>query len=140
MKNKSSDPRPKIIQNVDIPFKKDDAKIQSLDLPVEEMKIDELLWHFNYPFWEKEGTDDWNLAPWELIKDPTSQPTHYRRVQIVDLSYPLQIMRYKGRWLLLDGLHRLVKAYLEGKKIVQVRKVPKSAISLIKTGEWRGGS
>ncbi len=135
----NKDPRPKSIQEVDIPFEKDDAKIQALDLPVEEMDINELLWHFDYPFWEKEGTDEWNLTAWELIKNPEKEPTHYKRVQNVDLSYPLQIMRHNGRWLLLDGLHRLVKAYLEGKKTVKVRKVPYSAIKLIKTGEWCDG-
>lgn len=122
MKVKSYDPRPISIQEVDIPFKKDDAKIQALDLPVEEMQIEELLWHFDYPFWEKEGTDEWNLTPWELIKNPKKEPAHYKKVQSSDLSYPLQIIRYKDQWLLLDGLHRLARAYLEGKRIVKVRK------------------
>lgn len=137
MKKKPRDPRPQSICSVDLTFKKDDAKIQALDLSVEKMDINELLWHFDYPFWEKEGANDWNLTPWELIKNPQKEPTHYGRIQAVDLSYPLQIMKYKGRWLLLDGLHRLVKAYLEGKRMVLVRKVPKSAIPLIKTGEWK---
>lgn len=137
MKQKCGDPRPKSIQDVDIPFEKDDLKIQALDLPVEEMPIEELLWHFDYPFWEKEGSNEWNLRPWELIKDPQKEPTHYRRVLGADLAHPLQIMRHKGRWLLLDGLHRLTKAYLEGQKIVRVRIIPRSAIPQIKTGEWK---
>lgn len=136
MKQKYGDPRPEVIQEVDIPFKKDDLKIQALDLPVEEMSIKELLWHFDYPFWEKEGTNEWNLTPGELIKDPQKEPTHYQRVLSVDLTYPLQIMRHKGRWLLLDGLHRLTKAYLEGYKTIKVRKVPRSCILYFKTGNW----
>lgn len=136
---KSKDPRPKSIQEVDIPFKKDDSKIQALDLPVEEMQIYELLWHFDYPFWEKEGTNEWNLTPWELINNPEKEPTHYKRVQSVDMSYPLQIMQYNRRWLLLDGLHRLVKAYLEKMDTVKIRKIPLSTISAIKTGEWKDG-
>lgn len=136
MKQGFSDPRPKSIQSVDISFKKDDKKIQELDLPVEEIDIDKLLWHFDYPFWEKEGTNDWNLTAWELIKNPEGEPTHYKRVRDVNLLFPLQIMWYKNRWLLLDGLHRLVKAYVQGKKKVKVRIVPESAISQIKTGMW----
>lgn len=139
MKKKSQDPRPKSIQEVDVPFKKDDIKIQKLDLPVEQMEINKLLWHFNYPFWEKEGTDDWNLTPWELIKNTEKEQSHNKRIKTVDLSYPLQIIRYKRRWLLLDGLHRLTKAYMEGRKFVLVRKIPKRAIPLIKTGEWKDG-
>lgn len=132
----NKDPRPKSLQQVDIPFKKDDKKIWELDLPVEEMPISQLVWHFKYPFWEKEGTDDWNLTPQGLINDPEKEPTHYKQIQKSDLSYPVQIYRYKNRWLLLDGVHRLVKAYLAGKKTIKVRKVPKSAIPLIKTGMW----
>lgn len=60
---KSKDPRPRILQEVSIPFRKDDLKIQDLDLPTEEMDVKELTWHFAYPFWEKEGTDEWNLTP-----------------------------------------------------------------------------
>lgn len=135
----SRDPRPKKLQDVNIAFKKDDRKIWALDLPVTELSIDELLWHFDYPWWEKEGTDDWNLTPQELIDDPKQEPTHYQQIQRADLAHPLQVMRHKGRWLLLDGMHRLVKAYLNGDSVVSVRKVPRSAIKLIKTGRWSDG-
>lgn len=135
----NNDPRPKKLQEVNIAFKKDDRKIWKLDLPVIEMPIDDLMWHFDYPWWEKEGTDDWNLTPQELVDDPKKEPTHYRKIQRADLAFPLQVMRHKGRWLLLDGMHRLVKAYLKGDKMVKVRIIPPSVIALIKTGRWSDG-
>lgn len=49
-----------------------------------------------------------------------------------DLTYPIDIMWNKGRWTLLDGLHRLVKAYLRGNKTVLVRKINSKYISQIK--------
>ncbi len=38
------------------------------------------------------------------------------------------IMENKGRWLILDGLHRLVKAHMQGLKKVQVRVIPRERI------------
>ncbi|HVX93102.1 MAG TPA: hypothetical protein VHA74_03240 [Candidatus Dojkabacteria bacterium] len=48
-----------------------------------------------------------------------------------DLQYPLDIMFWKGRYLLLDGLHRLAKAKILGLKTVKVRKIPQEAIPQI---------
>lgn len=136
---KNRDPRPKNLQQVNVPFDKDDRLIWALDLPVETMPIADLIWHFDYPFWEQEGTDDWNLTPRALLDDPTREPTHYQQIMAADLTYPLQVMQHNGRWLLLDGLHRLVKAHLAGAATVQVRKVPSTAIPQIKTGVWSDG-
>ena len=136
---KNRDPRPQSLQAINIPFIKDDQLIWALDLPVETLPITDLIWHFDYPFWEKEGTDDWNLTPRALLDDPSREPTHYQQIKEADLSYPLQVMWHNGRWLLLDGLHRLVKAHLGGATTVLVRKVPASAIPQIKTGQWSDG-
>jgi len=46
-----------------------------------------------------------------------------------DLKYPIDIMRNKGKWLLLDGLHRLVKAKILGYSSIYVRKIPRSKIA-----------
>ena len=37
-------------------------------------------------------------------------------------------MENKGRWLILDGLHRLVKAYELGQKKVMVRIIPREKV------------
>lgn len=120
--------KPKIIEEVGFDFSWDSKKVWALEEPVMEMDIQELLWHFDIPFWEKEGTDDWNLTPKEVIRHPEEEPTHVSRIQKADLTHPLDIMENKGRWLLLDGLHRLVKLYLQGAETVRVRKIPRSRI------------
>lgn len=132
----SKDPRPKILQEVSIPFKKDDRLIQKLDLPVEDMDIKKLLWHLDYPFWEKEGTDDWNLTPRAVIENPTKEPSHFSRVINADLNYPLHILFHNNRWLILDGLHRLTKAVIEHHTSIKVKRIPNSTIPLIKIGDW----
>jgi len=123
--------RPKIIKDVGFDFSWDSKKVWALDIPIEEMDIQDLIWHFDIPFWEIEDTDDYNLTPWEVIDDPDKHSVHYKKVQESDLKYPIDIMENKGRWLILDGLHRLVKAQMQGLKKVNVRKIPREKINEI---------
>ncbi|MBI1960890.1 MAG: ParB N-terminal domain-containing protein, partial [Candidatus Liptonbacteria bacterium] len=119
---------PDIIKEVGFDFDWDSKKVWKLNLPIIEMKIEELLWHFEIPFWEKEDTNDYNLTPNEVIKRAPGTKTHRQKVDAADLQYPIDIMENKGRWLILDGLHRLVKAFEAGQKTVKVRKVPREKI------------
>lgn len=62
----------------------------------------------------------------DVDNPPTSREIidHYRLIQEADLSYPI-ILSEKGR--LMDGMHRVAKAVLEGKetvKSVQFEKDP----------------
>ena len=122
---------PDIIKKVGFDFTWDSKKVWQLKLPVVEMDVKELLWHFDIPFWEKEDTDDYNLTPREVIKGGHGTKGHRNKIHAADLQYPIDIMKNKGRWLILDGLHRLVKAYESGHKTVRVRKVPRKEISKI---------
>jgi hypothetical protein len=42
-----------------------------------------------------------------------------------DISHPIDITFHDGRWVVLDGLHRLSKLHRDGAKTVRVRVVPK---------------
>ena len=95
-------------------------------MPVEEIPIGELVWHFGIPFWEH-----YSLKPIDVASYPEKHSDQYDRTMKSDLSYPLDIMFWKNRWLLLDGLHRLLKAYILGQPTVKVRKVSTSMIPKI---------
>jgi len=121
---------PEIIKKVGFDFSWDEKKVWQLEIPVEEMDISKLVWHLDIPFiWHKKGV--YNLGPRKIIEDPKSYPEEYERMMKSDLKYPLDIMRNKGRWLLLDGLHRLMKACSLGMKKINVRKIPRSKIKEI---------
>jgi len=114
----------------DLPFWRDDRKLWALEVPVEEMNIDELRWIMDVPFWED---DDGNIVitPNEVIQNMDRYPDHRDRIQNADNSFPLDVMKNKkGEWLTLDGLHRLVKQILEGRKTVRVRKIPREIVHL----------
>jgi hypothetical protein len=123
-------PLPKIIQEVGFDFDWDEQKVWGLNLPVEEMAVSKLEWHFDIPFWWTKG-GYYDLKPRSVIDHPNRYPARIKRIMNSDLSHPLDIMRWKGKWLLLDGLHRLVKTKMLRKTNVRVRKVPHKAISLI---------
>ena len=55
--------RPQIIKDVGFDFTWDSKKVWALDIPIEEMDIQDLIWHFDIPFWEIEDTDDYNFTP-----------------------------------------------------------------------------
>ncbi len=127
---KSNQHLPDIIKNVGFEFRWSEEKVWALSVPVEAMDIRELTWHFAVPFWRKPG-GYYDLSPDEVIANPKQYQEEYERTMRADLQYPLDILFWKGRWVLLDGLHRLLKAYLLKQKTVNVRKIPGSAIALI---------
>ncbi len=120
--------KPQIIQDRGFDFSWDIEKIWKLDEPEVSVPIETLLWHFEIPFWEQEGTDDYNLSVWDTFAHPEKEISHWKKIQDADLKYPLDVMPNKWRLLLLDGLHRLAKAYLSGEKEIRIRIIPRSRI------------
>ena len=53
---------------------------------------------------------------------------HREKIEKADISFPIDIMENKGRWVILDGLHRLVKLYENGAKKIKVRIIPREKI------------
>ncbi|MDD2935156.1 MAG: ParB N-terminal domain-containing protein [Candidatus Pacebacteria bacterium] len=118
---------PEIIKDVGFDFDWSEEKVWALDISVEKMNIEELVWHFETPFlwW---GDEVYNLKPIEVIENPEKYKREYDRTMKADLSHPIDIMENKGRWLILDGLHRLMKSFILGKKQVNVRIIPPEKI------------
>jgi hypothetical protein len=121
---------PKIIENVGFDFRWDNKKVWKLDVPVTEINMSELEWHFDMPFWDLKS-ERYVLKPIDVINFPDKYKIEYTRTLKCDLTHPIDIMKNKGRWLILDGLHRLVKLKIAGKTKVKVRKIPVSMIPQI---------
>lgn len=117
---------PPIIKDVGFDFSWSEEKVWALDAPVEEIYISELIWHFDTPFLWENGI--YNLKPQEVLDNPEAHTVEYERTMRADLAYPIDIMENKGRWLILDGLHRLMKASILGMEKVNVRKIPRERI------------
>jgi len=98
-------------------FDRDLTKIWELQIPTEEINIKELEWHLDLPFFWQEDKP-FSLKP----RDALNNPEHIKRIMEVDTSYPIDIIWWKGRWQILDGLHRLCKLKLCGETIIRIRK------------------
>ena len=118
---------PKIIEEVGFDFSWSVEKVWTLNVPVEKIDIKKLEWHFEIPFWNTEN-EYYDLKPNDVINFSENHQEEYDRTMKANLSYPIDIMENKGRWLILDGLHRLVKAKILGKTEIEVRKVPRIEI------------
>jgi len=118
---------PQIIKDVGFDFHWEEEKVWKLNYPTEIMNIKELIWHFDIPFiWY--GGKVYNLTPKEVIQNPEKYKEEYERTMKADLKYPIDIMQNKGKWLILDGLHRLMKSFIQGQTEVLVRKIPREEI------------
>lgn len=122
---------PKIIKEVGFDFSWDVQKVWALDVNAEDMPISELTWHFDIPFLWSKPDGFYDLKPASVLKHPAQFPDEYDRTMAADTSYPIDILFWKNRWVILDGLHRLMKQSLNGGQTVQVRKIPSSAIPRI---------
>jgi len=87
----------------------------SKDLSIEEWDIDKFNDHLYkdhwYSFRDSQGND--------MVQIPnfSSMLNHFKRVMDADLAYPILV--YNGK--ILDGVHRLMKLHLLGRKTALVR-------------------
>ena len=119
---------PDIIQKVGFDFNWDERKVWTLDVPTESMPITELTWHFDVPFIWSKPDGYYDIKPSEVMDSPDKHPEEYQRTLDADTDYPIDIMFWKKRWVILDGLHRLMKHAITHSEMVPVRKIPMSAI------------
>jgi hypothetical protein len=105
----------------------------ALDLPVEQFSIALLKWHMSVPVWP-DGTADYSTTPDQVLADPPRHAVEYKRIQQADLDYPIEVYFHHGRWMILDGIHRLAKAIEQGRPMMAVRIIPESEITHILAG------
>ena len=128
---KEMKPLPDHIQQYAFDFKWSNQLVWNLKVESESMSVDDLLWHLDIPWLHTEG-ERFNLTPNDILKYPKLYQQQYERTMESDLSFPIDIMYNKGRWLILDGLHRLMKAVHGGERNVVVRKIPRTLVDVIK--------
>jgi hypothetical protein len=132
-KNAMENKRPKILTDAGYEIYCDVKKIQTLDLPVVDFEIDKLIWNFDLPFWEKDETDDWNLTPRDVINKIDGSAGHQERVDQADLQFPILLLNKEDKWLIIDGVHRLVKAFLAGDKTIKVKIISAEMVEKYKS-------
>ncbi|MGO1978744.1 hypothetical protein [Brachybacterium tyrofermentans] len=113
--------RPVALEGVILDFHWDPERLYALSIPVREVSVSALAWHLALPFWSAEGRP-FQISPAEVAAEPSAHPEQWRRTLAADLRYPLDA--YGGaedQLTILDGVHRLLKAVVEGRSTLRVR-------------------
>jgi len=85
-----------------------------LDLPVRRAAIDDLSWLLDLPVWQGFGRH-FAVSPSEVLAAPHRFARQHARTLAADLDYPIHLCPWRGRTVILDGFHRLLKAVLIGR-------------------------
>ncbi|WP_405064632.1 hypothetical protein OG474_30955 [Kribbella sp. NBC_01505] len=85
-------------------------KLWALDLKVEPVEVADLVWMFELPLWQLDG-ERFKVTPNQVAETPMNYRPHYQRVMDADLDFPINLVAYRGRLVVLDGVHRLLKAH-----------------------------
>jgi hypothetical protein len=86
------------------------GKLWALDLKVEPVEVADLIWMFDLPLWQLNG-ERFKVTPNQVAATPMNFRPHYERVMRADLDFPIHLVAYRGRLVVLDGIHRLLKAH-----------------------------
>jgi hypothetical protein len=119
---------PKILTDAGYEIYCDNIKLRNLDLPVVDFEVDKLIWNFDLPFWAKDGTNDYNLTPWNVINNVDESRGHQERVKQADLQFPILLLNKNNKWLIIDGVHRLVKAFQAQNKTIKAKIIPNEEV------------
>lgn len=115
------------------PFNWEVADIWRLEGRLEKREVKELEWHLEIPFWSSERGKGmlFDLKPKEVLGNPEKHSYHSRRVIEADESYPIGLAEYKGREIIIDGIHRLAKLFSTGIETADVKVISEGSIKNI---------
>jgi len=126
-----ADQVPPALQAYILDFHWDVALLHALDLPTIQIPLSELAPHLDLPFWAYGGRP-FQVTPRQVAADPVRYGEQYARAMGADLRYPLDVVRrMDARVTILDGVHRLLRAELEGWTTLGVRVLAWDALDRI---------
>jgi hypothetical protein len=125
------DQLPDALRGVILDFHWDLDRLHALRLPETRLPVQGLAWHLELPFWSVEGRP-FRVSPAEVAATPDRFSDHWTRTLGADLSFSLDgRIRSDGRVVLLDGVHRLLKASILRQPTVSVRILRESQFDAI---------
>jgi len=127
----SRDDIPTSLRDVLLGFPWDLDRLFDLDLPVEEVRTADFLWLLDLPFWRK-GDVVFAVTPNQVRGNPFGYAEQWTRTLETDLTRPIHVTERKGRTVIIDGIHRLLKADIEGRRTLPARRVPREMFSRIR--------
>jgi hypothetical protein len=107
-------------------------KVWALPTSVTTVAASGLWWHLQLPVWPTAPPSRiFDLSPAEVLAAPCRYQPHWERTLKTDLSCPLELFESFGRWVIMDGYHRLARHFLEESKTIPVRFHDRSLLPAI---------
>ncbi len=116
------DQLPDVLQGVILDYLWDHAKLHAMtNLREATVPVSDLAWHLDLPFWAMDGKP-FKVCPSEVASDRARHAAQWERTMAADLGFPIHVRTdLAGRLLILDGIHRLLKASILGLPTIRVR-------------------
>jgi hypothetical protein len=110
-------------------FAWDLQRLHSLALPSQRIPLHELAWHLELPYWRAADGRFFAVTPLDVIASPSRYREQFERTERADLDHPIHVHRCGDRSVILDGVHRLLKAHLTGCSTIAAHQVSARALS-----------
>ncbi|OAT67980.1 hypothetical protein AWB85_08910 [Mycobacteroides immunogenum] len=112
---------PAELRDVLLDFHWDRERLHALTLPTRTVPSAELAWHLELPFWSADGAP-FQISPNEVAENPATHRQQWQRTLAADLRHPLDTYQHpSGHVVILDGIHRLLKAAVMKQEFITVR-------------------
>ena len=102
----------KKIYSVDMMF----TYVNTNNCQITKIDINDLKHVLDFDGW---GDEHVKFSPNDVIANPLRYKKEMELINNADLSYPIITTYYKNRLIIVDGVHRLVKSLLLGKKQIK---------------------
>ena len=109
----------------------DRERLWAIARPVSALPISALRWSYDLPWWRDSDDSSFCVTPRDVIERPGAHPAHDARVANAHVEDPLHVLHRHARWMVVEGMHRLVKADLDGESRVAVVPLGRSQLSQI---------
>jgi hypothetical protein len=111
------------VQAVLLPHDWDLGRLLALDLPPRTVVVVDYEWMLDLPMWRDEQGRRFRVTPNQVRADPGDNLTQWHRTLRADLIRPIHVTPREGRSVIIDGIHRLLKAALLGRDSLAARVV-----------------
>ena len=71
------------------PFDWDNKVVWALDLPVQEVPIEEYEWILDTHYWSLSRALTFDLKPRDVLNNPSQHPRHSERIKNCDIAFPI---------------------------------------------------
>lgn len=113
---------PAELRDVLLDFQWDLDRLWALEIEPTELDVRQLEWQLDLPFW-RDGERFFAVTPREVAADPVRHREQYDRTLAADLAHPIHVLQREERLTILDGVHRLLKAQLQGARTIAAKVV-----------------